>query len=848
MRRSRLFLNLLLLFGMLFGLFLAEAPAYYQQLASNGTPLFPVVVKPGASVRVQAAATALAQKLSAITGGTFVVTTGNGLSGIAVGLGTDFSWPYSSSFNLTDPTQQEDFIVTSHANGVYVAGATDAAVEFAVWHLLHERGYRQFFPSANWEIIGFSPNLDINLSGRQHPDFVYRNIWFGYGTWAENTPLFEEWKKRNRVGLGVKLNTAHAYADIITRNIAQFNAHPEYRALVNGVRQGTKFCISNPDLRQLVVNDTLNRFSTFPTLQSVSLEPSDNFGWCECAPCAALGSISDRVVTLNNQVAEAVQAVYPDQKYLGMYAYAAHSSPPSINVNPRIVVSVATALSGFSATQLLDGWGAKGATLGVREYYSVTMWDKDLPGKAVAAYRNRILNTIPGYYAKGARFMNAESGDNWGPCGLGYYLASRRLWDSADSTDMVNDFLAKSFTPALKTPMAAFYNRIDWSGGGLLSEDLIGRMYRDLNQALGMTTDPKIRARIYDLALYTRYVELYFQYVSERTNMTTRQAKFEAVIRFAYRIRQSFMVHSLGIYRALDGLDDNVSIPAEAAYSVPEKNGQGVPVNPWKNPSTPYTTTEIDTFISQGIANNSLLPWTPKSFTDDLVPAGPLNLTSGALGGISTLRGGYNIYTWINPGSPMPASINFTAKTGAVYSNRGGAKFDLHPKNEPSGEMVFSTTIPPDRVVYSISLPTTYDSLHRIRLTDGTAGTNVYAPNPPNEIAFTMPASVDDGTLLVGRWNLYFYVPKGTTTIGGYNSSGSDGDLRDASNTVRHTWNATPPGYFTVPVPAGQDGKLWKFNNSLGERILMTVPPFLARSANQLLLPREVVEADTPTP
>jgi hypothetical protein len=51
--------------------------------------------------------------------------------------------------------------------------------------------------------------------------------------------------------------------------------------------------------------------------------------------------------------------------------------------------------------------------------------------------------------------------------------------------------------------------------------------------------------------------------------------------------------------------------------------------------------------------------------------------------------------------------------------------------------------------------------------------------------------------------------------------------------------------YWSVPVPAGQDGKLWRFDQARGEFKLMTVPPYLARSAAELLLPAEVVKADT---
>ena len=55
---------------------------------------------------------------------------------------------------------------------------------------------------------------------------------------------------------------------------------------------------------------------------------------------------------------------------------------------------------------------------------------------------------------------------------------------------------------------------------------------------------------------------------------------------------------------------------------------------------------------------------------------------------------------------------------------------------------------------------------------------------------------------------------------------------------------AAKPGYFKVPVPPGQDGRLWSFRTTSGYRTLMTVPPCLARDARELLLPAEVIEAD----
>ena len=92
---------------------------------------------------------------------------------------------------------------------------------------------------------------------------------------------------------------------ILRRNRAEFDRHPEYLGLVGGQRTSSKFCISNPGLRRLVVEDALGQLRRDPGRDSVSGDPSDGGGWCECPKCKALGSISDRALTLANEVARA---------------------------------------------------------------------------------------------------------------------------------------------------------------------------------------------------------------------------------------------------------------------------------------------------------------------------------------------------------------------------------------------------------------------------------------------------------------------------------------------------------------------------------------------------------------
>jgi len=111
---------------------------------------------------------------------------------------------------------------------------------------------------------------------------------------------------------------------------------------VKGERKSDKFCISNPELRQLVIDFALSCFERQPDDDSISMEPSDGGDWCECESCAKMGSISDRAVTMANAVAEAINRKFKD-KHVGMYAYGLHSPPPTIQVHPKVIVSVATA-------------------------------------------------------------------------------------------------------------------------------------------------------------------------------------------------------------------------------------------------------------------------------------------------------------------------------------------------------------------------------------------------------------------------------------------------------------------------------------------------------------------------
>lgn len=868
------------------GLLVATAAAEPAQLARDGQALMSVVHAPKASDNVKKDAADLAAYLGKITGAKFTVAPGDGTSGIVVGLATDFpALGLVDRLKVKDVQGREAYVLRSSRTSLQVIGATEVAVEHAVWDLLWRIGYRQFFPGPTWEVIPSIRNLKVDVSIAERPDYYARRIWYGYGAWPCNAGPYRTWCARNRGDSGFRLNTGHAYEGIIHANEAAFEEHPEWRGLLDGKRKSSKLCIGNPELRKFVCDYAVKYFEKHPDADSISVDPSDGGGWCECEQCKALGSISDRALTLANQVAQTLGKRWP-RKFVGMYAYNQHSPPPSIPVHPNVIISVASGFikGGYTFDQLMNGWFKQGATLGVRDYFDVNVWSRDLPGHARAANLAYIRTAIPKAYAKGARYYSAESGDCWGPCGLGYYLAARIFWDvkEADRVDeLVDDFLTRAFGPA-KTPMTAFYTLIDGENKPLLCEDLLGRMYRLLARARKLADTPQVRARIDALVLYTHYVELFRDYAAVRGE--ERQKRFEALIKFSWRIRKTMMTHSLALYRDLDGRDGQVFIPKEAGWQVPEnpdlwkekkkltledlerqaagpgpdakdptasvdalaagERGQYKPQakppegNIWKS-SKPFSRAELDGYVAAGVARYKVVDIKPVAFGTDLVPATPLGLPRSDSVGLPNGwfgRGTITFYTWIaDPATPL--QLRVTGGLIAHYRDRGNVRIDLIRLDGTREERVAHAESPPDGVERTLQLKATHAGLHQMIVRDGSDKTRVVWPNgTPMVIRSTLEAP----TTPACRWDLYFYVPKRTIRFALF--GGGAGTIVNADGKVVYDFAGRPTGYHVIPVAEGQAGRLWMFKDTAGRRRLLTIPPFLARSASEMLLPRKLVE------
>lgn len=823
--------------GLLSGVGDVSAAAVVKQLASGGVAQTSVVVSSGATARVLVAAQELAAMLGRMTGGTFPVVVGDGTTGLAVGTVTDF--PQIECGILSDPDdplQRECYRLRTHAEGAWLIGSAESGVEHAVWDFLGRLGYRLFFLTDHWEIVPDLPNAAIALDETERPDFHTRLAPRG-APWSD-TALWTRWRKRNRITAAFSLSTGHSYGNIIRRNPAEFAQHPEYYALRNGVRavEGSKFCISNPGLRALVTDYSVETMQNNPALDSISLEPSDGGGWCECAECAAMGSVSDRVLMLANESAEAINALGLGPRFVGIYAYNEHSPPPHIAGHSNVIVSIATSFirGGYTIEQLVEGWQAAGVTTGIREYHDVFAWSDDQPRKARGGSLAYLQRTIPYFYEQNARFMNSECSDSWGANGLGYWLSPLLLWDVTNAEridELVDDFLTKAFGAA-EAPMRDFYHFLQWDRTLQTTDNVIARMYALLAQAYTLTADFGVRQRLDDLVLYTRYVQLYNEY--RQATGAARQAGFEAVLRHVWRMRERVMQSTTAIYHRDQFRDDSVSVPPEAVWAVPEED------NPWKD-STPYTEAEIAALIADGLANyqEDVRDFDLVQFSANLVPCQPLG-PPALPAGTATLsdRGSRRYWTWLK--TPGSFDLEVTGGLIAHYRDRGNVKITLSAWYDGMFVPVaYDESVPPDGKTYTVTLASPYAGQHLLEVADGSDQTRIVQPQG---LPITYYSTFDDAEAIPGTWTLYVYVPKGTPVVGGFASS-TTGRLRDGKGTILYDFTQQErPGYFSVPVPAGQDGAFWKLESCKGHRIMMTIPPCLAKTPAELLLPQEVVD------
>jgi len=272
--------------------------------------------------------------------------------------------------------------------------------------------------------------------------------------------------------------------------------------------------------------------------------------------------------------------------------------------------------------------------------------------------------------------------------------------------------------------------------------------------------------------------------------------------------------------------------------------------HPWKS-DAPFTAEELSKILKDGIAKN--VPADPGfasvEYSRTLVPATPLKLPAVPDGSFPAAPQDQQRYFLWMP--EQRGRLQLKVAVQKVWANRMPRLSLYSPLEVSLNAVAIDESAKPDGQVRDIAMATTYPGLHRLDSVDGGDHTKI---EWPAGMPVTIESGIDTPTVTShfrGAWTLYCYVPKGTKVVGGWASRIANwaprisGKLLGPDGREAIDFAKIEEGWFKAPVPEGMDGKLWRFEHCQGQRLLMTVPPYLARNGAELLLPAEVVAADS---
>jgi hypothetical protein len=344
-RRTLQFYLLLILVGGL-----ATARAEFT-IAVSGQSRCVILQNAGAAATDQTAARELAEYLQKITGATFAITEVTNVSkvpknAIIVGPGPLAAKVFPEV--ALDKFGPEEFVMRTKGHRLLLAGGKPRGTLYAVDHFLAEQcGVRWWTPWAT----NIPPQATLHLPDldrHEQPAFEYREpFWF---------PAFDPlWKVRNGANgenrrIPPELGGSVIYKGFVHTSYSlvppekYFATHPEWYSLIDGKRthDSAQLCLSNPELRDFVVERVKEWLRESPEATIVSVSQNDCFGACQCPNCRAIdeaeGSPSGSMIAFVNYIAEKIAPEFPNVA-VDTLAYQYTRKPPK-TLRPRANVIV----------------------------------------------------------------------------------------------------------------------------------------------------------------------------------------------------------------------------------------------------------------------------------------------------------------------------------------------------------------------------------------------------------------------------------------------------------------------------------------------------------------------------
>jgi len=702
----------------------------------------------------------------------------------------------------------EDFVISADAQHIYLAASHPLGLSRAIYTYLDKLGFRWYFPGDKWSYTPRLNNITINVKQYGAPSFHLRNFT-GTGGMAHVKSIdpdftiqknWDDWKRRNRMGGEVEL--AGHYGDTFNYKYqAELQKHPEYLALVNGKRTSwhpdAKWCISNIALRKLFIQDrvqegkeTLAKTVFLNKKITISVDPPDGYGDCECEDCKRMGSYSDRIFFLSNEVAKELVKISP-RLYANVYAYSTHAAPPPFSLAANLIVQVIPYVyqTVSSPQQLIKKWRTVHSNLFIYDYYGIADWSYNLP-LPPAHSDDALLKKLKYWKAEGLQGFMLESSFSIGGTGFGLYLAGRLGWDIKENIQKErSDFYKNMFGKASST-MQKYFDKISLGFTGAADVPYL----IDLVSKAKATVNGPERNRITDLQAYLHYVSLYYRFQS--LSPEKKAQAWEELVTYVWQIYPSAILHSTRISELFIS-----NFPVNNSYS---QGWNPYDANPEKIKRTPFLSdSELNTLLVKDSKNNPLLEdflyqkenntgqyilnTSPKK---EKIPEGMMLLDFPEI----YIRSGIN------------GIAHFWVKVNESSENNISQVLTIECTDTSTNAIIHTRQVSVDKQWKEIKLKLPVNKSYKLFINKSN-WIRFYAP-PDQWIAFK---NIPTYTVMDTLW---FYVPKGKKYI--YYSNGHSGQpvFADAWGKPSQPEKVNDQNMFRVTIPFAASGQWWTISSN----------------------------------
>ena len=678
------------------------------------------------------------------------------------------------------------FYISANSTTVVLKYTTPQSLENAIYTYLNMIGINWYGPGENWLVK--QPILnELNIAG-EWKEPTFRNRIFA-GTGGLEYPLsidpnynyrnnWYTWKRRNRFNYDFSEN-GHVGDIFYQSNRAILDANPHWFNSASGKRYG-RLRIENDSAMDVYKTWAKTQYNPANLFNSIGTDPEDGRGFADdpLPPNGFYGienwNHADKWWWLTNEVSKMFDENNSNIQ-VNAYAYgdgALNALVPKFTLRKNVypIIIPYAFQTAYLPKQMVKTWAETiEGKMGIYDYWNITQWSLGVPQFNIYEMPEKLAfweaNKVGG--------MNIETTDASGPMGHAWWLAGQLQWDLNKDINIIFEKYLKDCFGAGWQPIKNMFNR--WSLNYQSSQD-VNFSLKDLKDATDLVVVNSAQwKRLNDLKAYVHFMKM----MAQRNNT---KAHNDSLYHYMYSIHQRMLVQT-------------VAFTGQSYFGVAPA------------PLTDHQLTEAEI---------------ETTFAADLI-ASPIEYS------LSNLQIDYDKAKYVDsvPNESwkfgMYAEAKFKAPfTGFVSINMGGEQNgtqvkiftqDSIYKNELVNNLNYSfTEVIDGRTWYmkNYQIPVVAGQIFNIGTIGGFGRARMMTRNL---ILFqrSKPNDYDNAGYPVK----YFYVPKGTTKIAYRDAEEQPTNYRGYLIAPGETVGiirtpTTAQHIYTVDVPAGKDGQVWK--------------------------------------